>query len=122
MKYFYIGLLILSLLLCACYFTSRQMRRSTDAMLKPLEDALEASRLGDYEGARRALAAAERSWARYEPRLNALISHERTDEVSQQLCLLRYADADHFESICSALILRIRHLRQMDLPQWHNIF
>ena len=48
MKYLYVGLLILSLLLCACYFSTRILSERTEALLVPLEQAARAAQSGDH--------------------------------------------------------------------------
>ena len=57
MKYLYLGLLILCLLLCACYLSSRQVQARIEAAALPLHRAMNAHRAGD--GAARELAVRE---------------------------------------------------------------
>ena len=118
MKFFYIGLLILCLLLCACYFSTHEVRSRTQAMLLPLRSALQAE---DPANRARALAEAEASWKKASPVLDALISHERTFEVSSGLEDLRLAGPEEFDRLCSGLITKLERIAGMDLPRLSNI-
>lgn len=121
MKYFYIGLLILCLLLCACWFSTRAVQGKSHAMLMPLRDALEAFRRGDKTACAQAVGEAKRRWEHSEPVLESLLSHERVLDISDELVRLEYAPDEAFEQICIGMMAKLERIGEMDIPKLHNI-
>ena len=121
MKYFYIGLLILSLLLCAYWLSTREVQGRTRAMLLPLHRALEAFRGGDAAGQERAVQTAQTRWRASEPVLESLLSHDRVLGVTDDLERLAHAAQEEFEQICVGLMAKLRRIGEMDLPKLRNI-
>lgn len=121
MKYLYIGLLILCLLLCACYLSTRQIDHRTEAMVLPLHQALQAFRAGDVTAGTRFVAETNAQWARNEAFFASLLSHEKTAQVSEDLRLLSLGHPEEFEKTCIRLIDNLEKIRHMDLPVPENI-
>ena len=121
MKYFYIGLLILCLLLCACYFSSRQIRRGTEAMAFPLRQALQAFRAGNLTEKARSLEEAAARWKAGESVFASLLSHDHTAGIAEDLRALALAKDEEFEGICFRLLDKLDRIRRMDLPILENI-
>lgn len=121
MKYFYIGLLIFCMLLCACWFSTRAVQGRSHAMLTPLKDALDAFRIGDEAACAQAVREAKRRWRHSEPVLESLLSHERVLEISDDLVRLEYAKAEEFEQICVGMMAKLSRFAEMDLPKLNNI-
>lgn len=122
MKYFYIGLLILCLLLCACYLSTRQIRVRTEAMALPLRRAMQAFHAGNIPAKTRFLEEADAHWHRSEPCFAALLSHDKTVQVSEDLRALFVVKDEDFDQICTRLIDQLYRIQRMDLPIWENIF
>lgn len=121
MKYFYIGLLILCLLLCACYFSTRQVRDRTEALALPLRNALQAFRTGNLTEKARFLEEAADRWQGSEAFFASLLSHEITAGIGSDLRELSLAEDRDFEGLCLRLLDSLRRVRRMDLPILENI-
>ncbi len=121
MKYLYIGLLILCLLLCACYLSTREVRDRTEALTLPLRQAVQAFRTGNLAERARLVAEAGARWAESEAFFASLLSHEKTSQVSEDLRRLSVADGDEFEQTCLRLLDSLDRIRRMDLPILENI-
>lgn len=121
MKYFYIGLLILCLLLSACYFSTREIRTHTEALVIPLRQALQAFRAGNLSQKAVFMEELTRQWNKSEPFFASLLSHEKTTDIAEDLQELSMAEGRDFERICSRLLDRLCRIRRMDLPIPENI-
>ena len=122
MKYLYLGLLILCLLLCACYLSSRQVQARIEAAALPLHRAMNAHRKGD--GAARELAVRESldRWKNSAPLLNSLLSHERTDQITDALEELQEADEASFVRLCHRALAQLAQLSRFNALRWENVF
>ena len=121
MKYFCIGLLILCLLLCACYLSTRALRQEAAAMLRPLRQAAQAFRRGDTAAVSRYVRQTAAQWRRCEPVFASLLSHECTFAVSDDLQALGFCDAASFPQTCEHLMKTLRQIVDMELPNLKNI-
>ena len=121
MKYFCIGLLILCLLLCACYFSARKVDAAASSVLGPLEKALERAGLGDVRGRRAWIDTAQACWQRELPLLTCLLSHSLTGEIGDRLAELRLLEGAEFRRGCALLIRRLQAVREMDRPRPGNV-
>lgn len=121
MKYMYIGLLILCLLLCACYLSTRQIDQRTEAMLLPLHRALQAFQAGDLTTKTRYVEETTAHWEQNEAFFASLLSHEKTAQVSEDLRILSLDHPEEFEKACVRLIDNLQRIRHMDLPVPENI-
>lgn len=125
MKYFYIGIAILGVLLGACVASSVFLNRSTAEAERWLAEADEAMAADDTARAVRAAASAERAWARREEVLGTLLSHEELDEIAVAFADLRVygaeAQREEFRVRCGELRFRLRHVAQIDLPFYYNL-
>ena len=122
MKYFYIGLLILALLLAGCVCAGRGLRERTEAAAAPLEQALAALERGDEALGRSLLARAGAEWRRSEGLLACLLNHERTQAVTAALAELDGLQGDALVWACRRLIRSLRELAETESLRWRNIF
>ena len=122
MKYLYVGLLILSLLLCACYFSTRILSERTEALLVPLEQAARAAQSGDHAAQDRYLSRAANRWRQDDRILACLLSHSNTDAISDALAELQELEGKEYTRGSAALIRLIKRLREADVPRLENIF
>ena len=122
MKYLYLGLLILCLLLCACYLSNRQVQARIEAAALPLHRAMNAHRAGD--GAARELAVRESldRWKNSAPLLDSLLSHERTDQITDALEELQEADEASFVRLCHRALAQLAQLSGFNALRWENVF
>ncbi|MBR6120597.1 MAG: DUF4363 family protein [Oscillospiraceae bacterium] len=122
MKYFYIGLLILALLLAGCVCAGRGLRERTEAAAAPLEQALAALERGDEALGRSLLARAGAEWRRSEGLLACLLNHERTQAVSAALAELEELRGAELTRACGRLIRALRELAETESLRWRNLF
>lgn len=124
MKYFYIGLGILAVLLALSIGGSVLLCQSTRESEAYLQEAAEALTEDDFSAAVLLAGKAERSFARRRELLGALLSHEELDEISVDFSdLLVYGAEDsreEFRARCEALRFRLRHVAEMDVPFYYN--
>ena len=121
MKYFYIGLLILALLLGGCIWAGRALRERTEAAAAPLEQALAALERGDEALGRSLLARAGAEWRRSEGLLASLLSHERTQAVSAALAELEELRGEALLRSCGRVLRALRELAETESLRWRNL-
>ena len=122
MKYFYIGLMILALLLGGCIWAGRALRERTEAAAAPLEQALAALERGDEALGRSLLARAGAEWRRSEGLLASLLNHERTQAVSAALAELDSLREETLIPACRRAIRALRELAETESLRWRNLF
>lgn len=112
---------LLALCLGAASFLGDQSAE-TQALLQKSYDAAETGDLAGAEAlARRALG----RWEAHMPLIDALTSHEETDEVRRTFAeLLSRAETgqrEEFLAVCARLTVMTGHLGQMERPKWYNL-
>ena len=122
MRYLYLGLLILGLLMLLCCLSAQTVTARTDAVLLPLGRALEADAPENAEARRAHLGEASDAWRDGLGLLSCLLSHSYTREVSAALEELPLLSGAEFERSCRELLGMLRTIAEMDLPRIGNIF
>ena len=122
MKYFWIGALILCLLLAGCRVSQREILDRTEAVAAPLEAALEAYQQGETAESRRLAETAASEWARQEGVLASLLSHERTNQIGAALAELPRVSEEVFPEACRRALRAVRELAELERAVWRNIF
>lgn len=122
MKYLYVGILILCLLLGACWFSGQEIRWRTEAVTAPLQQALAALRGGDEARSRSFAGMAALEWEKNEGVLAALFSHHYTNEISMKLAELNWRHGEDFERVCDWVMRAVRELTETERVIWRNIF
>ena len=122
MKYLYCGLLILCLLLGACWLSGREIGRRSEAVALPLENAVSALRAGDAAQGRQLLRRSAAEWERHEGVLASLMSHSSTDKIRAALAELEAVPDGELERLALGLLRAVRSLAEMNRPVWRNIF
>ena len=124
MKYLYFGAGILAVLLAACIFSTFLISGCTAKTLESLEQALSAFDGGNFPAAAEHADRAKSEWERHSNLLSAMLSHEELDEIESVFSALesygKTETGDEFRSSCAELALRLRHIRQMDVPFYYN--
>lgn len=126
MKHLLIAFVILALCLSFCIWSCLYVR----AAVAPVLDTLRLARVhamdGNFAEARRTAARAGTQWGSYEDLFGILLRHDETDEILCSFSALQeYAaleDADDFSAGCAELIVRLQHLRSMQVPSASGIF
>ena len=116
-----IGILILGLLICMCYYSGRQIDSRTQAVLHPLRKALEAESVGNDRLRDRAVAEAKHAWEDSLTVYSCLLSHTRTDEVSVGFSELPLMSGTDFRRGCARLITQLEGISEMDRLHLRNI-
>ena len=83
MKYLYLGLALLAMLILACCWSTQVVAARTEAVLLPLDCAAGAGISGPERV--RCLEAAHAAWRESLPLLGCLVSHSYTTEISEAL-------------------------------------
>lgn len=122
MRYLYLGLLIVALLLGACYISRQQVEARTEAVCAPLSEALQALRAGDSAGGRRLLERSRAEWERNEGVLASLMSHSYTREIGSSLAELEALSDGELEHLTLHLLKAVRELLEAERPVLRNIF
>lgn len=126
MKYLYIGIGVLVLLLAGCILSTALISVCTCKAADALEVALSAFDEGSFSAAAAQAEYAKSEWDRHAKLLSALLSHEELDEIDAAFTALdsyrKTQTADEFRNRCAELSLRLRHITQMDIPFYYNFF
>ncbi|MBR3077987.1 MAG: DUF4363 family protein [Oscillospiraceae bacterium] len=122
MKYFWIGVMILCLLLTGCFLSQRELRQRTEAVAAPLAQAIAAYQRGETEQGRRLSETAALEWERKEGVLASLLSHNYTNRISAALAELGRTGDEDFLRVCEGLLRDIRALAEQERAVWRNIF
>lgn len=124
MKYLYIGLGVLAVLLALCIGSSVFLCRSTRQSEALLLDADAALREDDFPAAVAFADEAQRAFDRRRELLGALLSHEELDEIAIAFSALEVYGAEgsreEFRVRCEELLFRLRHVAEMDVPFYYN--
>lgn len=125
MKQLWFGLGLLIMLLALCLGVRSALSsgsRECDTYLSRAETAAEA---GDMAGAQSHTERAARSWRKHTPFIDAVTSHDETDEILRTFAELQvYAQTQRREEFlagCARLRTMTEHLRQMEQAKWYNI-
>ncbi len=121
MKYFYIGVFIFAVLLCACFFTSRQICKRTGDLECALHRALASEEGGSEKGRDYFTGKALRLWHRDRGMFSCFLSHAYSKEISEDLEELRTVRGEEYRKVCRRLLQRLENIRLMDRPVLENI-
>lgn len=116
---------LLVVLLGFCILSSVLVRQYSQTV----NDALSVSRAqaarNDFGGAADRLQEAKALWRSHERYFGVVLSHSEIDDVNMMFAeLAQYAelgDRDDFLAGTARLIATIEHIREMELPSYHNL-
>jgi len=124
-KYLYIGVVILAVILAFCFVSSALLGRYTGEAAARLGAALTLAGQDDFSGAARQVEAAMRDWERHKGLWGVVLQHDESDEVLTSFhALLAYArcgDDAEFAAGCAELICRVEHVAEMEKPLYYNV-
>lgn len=121
MKYLYLGLLILALLLTGGILEYETLLRGTDSVCDPVEDALTALRNGELSECRDALRRAKAEWEKREGVLSALMNHARIEEIDHDFAEAEAVPVHELERCCIRLLHLLRELSDSVRTNWKNV-
>ena len=123
MKYLYIGLGTLIVLLAASILSCVLIASALDVPERSLEQA-QLSVDTDLQDAVRYAEEAADAWEQRRHFLSSFLSHDELDEVDRAFVELRTygrtRTQEEFEARCAELRLRLRHISEMDIPFYYN--
>ena len=121
MKYLVIGLGILSLLVVFCRYGEMEIKESTQQVAVPLELAITALQAENESQARTYIALANDIWTQKESTLASLISHDRTNEIGEELAKLAWIPTNELRPAVEVVLKLVRNLAEMERILWKNI-
>ena len=125
MKKLWLGLGLLAMLLILGLgelgMLAERSRRAGEALTR----AYEAAEAGDMALALDRALRVRRYWESATPAVDAVTSHEETDEIRRSLAelpaLAENGQSADFLALCGRLRVMIAHLAEMERPRWYNI-
>ena len=114
MKYLFLGLLLLAVLLAFCLWLGTDVSRRLGAVIAPVEQAVRKAETGNLSAARERVAAAGRIWSKHREALAASMDHNAVDAVSLSFAALSEAADEDVLPQCRTLLLVLQNLRQSD--------
>ena len=125
MKPLFWGVGLLAALLALCLGATARLSAGSAQTEQALAEAQAAARLGDGDLALDRALEAKRRWEAHIAFIDAVTSHEETDEITRGLAeLTSYAEMgrrEEFRALCARLMAHTAHLRQMERACWYNI-
>ena len=125
MKHTAFALCLLALLLAFCITTSTLVRNDCQDVNDTLALSRSQASRADFGGASDHLRAAKALWHSHERLFGVLLDHNELDEVNVIFAeLAQYAelgDQDDFLAGTARLIATIEHIREMEVPSYHNL-
>ena len=125
MKKLWLGLGLLAALLALGLCVLGMMKEKSNRAGEALERAAAAAEAGDMALATEAAARARQYWQASTPAVDAVTSHEETDEMlrglAELLALGRGGSREEFLALCARLRVIAAHLGEMERPRWYNV-
>ena len=125
MKHTLFACLLLAVTLGFCIFSSLTVRAETKAVNDSIAEARNAASREDFDSAARLLHRAKGIWSGHERFFGVVLSHSELDEVNIAFAeLMQYAeleDRDDFLAGTARLVATIEHIREMEVPSYHNL-
>ena len=125
MKHTLFACLLLGVTLGFCIFSSVTVRAKTQTVNDSIAASRNAASRDDFQSAADSLQAAKETWAAHERFFGVVLAHEELDEVNIAFAeLLQYAaleDKDDFLAGTARLVATIEHIREMEVPSYHNL-
>lgn len=126
MKHTLLALSILAAALGFCLFSALHVRAQTQRVNESLAEARNAAARNDFSTAAERLHAAKKDWHAHERFFGIVLDHGELDGVNADFSeLAQYAalgDRDDFLAVSARLVATIEHIRDMELPSYHNLF
>lgn len=124
MKYFWIGIAILALLLTlgvTSNVAANLILKESEALLRQADEAVERD---DLQNALEKSRQAEQEWSKGKKMLHITMTHTLLDEVDASFSNLHtYGEEDEqteYRVCCRELLLKIQHIRDMDIPHYYH--
>lgn len=121
MKYLWIGVVILAVVLVLCICVNSVLNGYTAQVQGDLTAAMDAARSGNYKNAAERAKKAADAWETHLHFYASVLCHDETDEITAGFAELQVVEEAEFLQTASMLESRLTHISEMDLPLLHNI-
>lgn len=121
MKYFVIGVLILSILIGLSVFADLEIDNRTREVSIPLEEALSALRAGNEQEVQACIIRTADAWTKSERVLASFISHDHTNSITEELAQLPWLQGKEIGQTIEGILKQVQGLAEMDEIVWKNI-
>lgn len=125
MKHARIAVCLLALTLGFCIAASVLVRRYSLEVTEAIAESERRAAQSDFRGAAAQLHEARQRWHRHERFFGVVLSHSELDDVNMMFAeLAQYAalgDRDDYLAGTARLAAAIGHIREMQLPSYHNL-
>ena len=125
MKKLWLGLGLLAALLVLGFGVLGLLAERSRRTEAELGRACAAAGAGDMALALEHAALARQSWQAATPTVDAVTSHEETDEIhralAELLALAENSQRADFLALCARLRVMTAHLAEMERPRWYNL-
>lgn len=121
MKYLWIGVVILALLLIVCLSVNAILGNYTQQVEALLARAIEAAQKEQYGTAADCAKKAADAWQTHLHFYASVLCHDETDEITAGFAELQVVEDAEFLQTAAMLLSRLQHISELDLPLLHNI-
>lgn len=121
MKYLWIGIAILAVLLVVCISVNEMLTEATEAVQSELQIAAQYGAEKDFTLAAAHAKKAADEWDTHLRFFASVLCHDETDEITAGLAELQVVEDAEFLQTVSTLLARLSHIAEMDRPLLHNI-
>ena len=125
MKDLTVCLLLFITIICLCFLGAFYITNHVVQAEQLIQNAMDAYTIGDIEAAQHIIDQAMKSWTNCRISFGILICHEDFDAIQTDLSTLKFYkqqdDQSDFCSLCSSLLSRLRHIREIEWPYLFNI-
>lgn len=126
MRHIVIGVGIFAAVLLFCLWSGYYVTQTVKSAEESLMQAYELAEQEDAKAALQAVEAASNCWDDHSGYFGTVLRHDEIDGVVGEFARLRITirsgDNDEFLPTCAALLATLRHIREMELPYFYNIF
>ena len=121
MKYLFVGLLLLALLLAFCLWSGSALARKLNLVIGPMQQAVSKAEQGQTAAARERVVAARRIWQQHSKTLAASLDHSALDAITLAFAALQDAPNQDLLPQCRTLLLLLQNLKESDSLTIQNL-
>ena len=121
MKYLWLGVALLTVLLILCVFMNSLLDHRTQQVQTLLQQAQDAAEAKNYLTAAEQAKKAADAWNMHLQFYASVLCHDETDEITAGFAELLVVEDAEFLQTAAMLSARLVHIAEMDLPLLHNI-
>ncbi len=120
MKYFWIGLGILAVVLFGCILLGNLVRLGVQTPSALLSQAMQAFESGNGDEAAKLAQRSYDCWLSHKGLLSSLLSHETLEDATSGYMQLLGCEGEDFRSACAVLLAQLEHISEYDSLFFYN--